>query len=430
MQPALSFEQAPPISVPFRFFLTAPLFGIGAGLLLLWQGGDVLVSRWSPAALALTHLLALGFMLQAMCGALLQLLPVVVGANIWRPRVVASLTHVGLTLGSVLLIAGFLSESLWLFRLAAPVLAVGLGTFAIVVLAALIRTSAKSATVLALRLAVGGLAITVGLGVTLASGFGWNVSLPLIELTQVHAAWGLLGWSLTLVMGVALLVVPMFQLTPPYRPTLARGLPLGLAVVLLLWSLLWLPQQRLEVAQTLLACLGAALVAGFGVVTLRLQAQRRRKIVEPTLLFWRAAMVSLIAAAALAVLQWSVVAIGDYAGTPFLLGALLIVGMFCAVISGMLYKIVPFINWMHLQNLGKPGPAVPNMKQMIPESRMHWQFRAHLAALLLCLLAVAWPPLAYGAGLALVASFGLLEWNLVTGVRLYVRYQRALALKM
>jgi len=427
MQPSLSFEQAPPVSVPFRFFLTAPLFGVGAGLLLLWQGGDVFISRWSPVALALTHLLALGFMLQAMCGALLQMLPVVVGANIWRPRTVAALTHGGLTLGSVLLVAGFLSESPWLFRLAAPVLGVGLGTFIVVVLIALIRTSARSPTVLALRLAVGGLAITLALGVTLASAFGWNFSLPLVELTHLHAAWGLLGWSLILVMGVALLVVPMFQLTPPYRPTLARGLPLGLAALLVLWSLALLWQWFLPAR--LFAVLTALLLATFGGVTLRLQAQRRRKIVEPTLLFWRAAMIALIAAAALAVVQWSVPAVGDYSGTSFLLAALMIVGMFPAVISGMLYKIVPFLNWMHLQNLGKPGPAVPNMKQMIPESRMRLQFRLHLAALLLCLLAVAWPPLAYGAGLALVASFGLLEWNLITGVRLYVRYQRALAAK-
>ncbi len=40
MQPALSFEQAPPISVPYRFFLTAPVFGVVAGLILfLWARG-------------------------------------------------------------------------------------------------------------------------------------------------------------------------------------------------------------------------------------------------------------------------------------------------------------------------------------------------------------------------------------------------------
>ena len=45
MQPTLSFEQAPPISVPYRFFLTAPLFGAVAGLVLAWLGPDSVRSR-------------------------------------------------------------------------------------------------------------------------------------------------------------------------------------------------------------------------------------------------------------------------------------------------------------------------------------------------------------------------------------------------
>lgn len=84
MTVALSFEQAPPISVPFRFFLSAPLFGCLAGLLTAATGHSLLESRWSGALLALTHLLTLGFILQAVCGALLQLIPVAVGANIWQ----------------------------------------------------------------------------------------------------------------------------------------------------------------------------------------------------------------------------------------------------------------------------------------------------------------------------------------------------------
>ena len=75
----LSLEQAPPFSVPLRFFLTAPWFLVVAALLILWQGPAIFASRWHPATLALTHLLTLGFMAQVMLGALLQMLPVVVG---------------------------------------------------------------------------------------------------------------------------------------------------------------------------------------------------------------------------------------------------------------------------------------------------------------------------------------------------------------
>jgi len=90
MQALLSFDQAPPFAAPFRFFLTAPLFALFAGMLLLWSGPELFASRWTPAALALTHLISAGFMLQVMFGAMIQILPVVAGANIAQPLLLAT----------------------------------------------------------------------------------------------------------------------------------------------------------------------------------------------------------------------------------------------------------------------------------------------------------------------------------------------------
>ena len=50
-QPAgLSFEQAPPFSLPLRFFLTAPLFLLAAAILIVLSP-DALASRWTPQRL-------------------------------------------------------------------------------------------------------------------------------------------------------------------------------------------------------------------------------------------------------------------------------------------------------------------------------------------------------------------------------------------
>ena len=426
MQPGLSFEQAPPISVPFRFFLTAPLFGMAAGLLLLWQGPAALASRWTSVALALTHLLAVGFMLQAMCGALLQMLPVAAGANIWQPKRVTHLTHAGLTFGTLMLVGGFLGEQALLFKVAVPFMTVSLGAFALIVLVALFRTPARGPTIIAMRIAVFGLIVTISLGATLASAFGWQLALPLTEITHVHAAWGLGGWSLLLVAGVAYLVVPMFQLTPPYPLWLTRAYSVALFFLLAGWSITWLPLQRPQGLQAALACAAALLPVTFAAVTLRLQGQRRRKVTEPTLLFWRVAMACLIVAACGVILQQLSPGEEDYAGTPFLLGVLLMVGVFMPVISGMLYKIMPFLNWLHLQKIGKPGLVVPNIRQMIPESRMLMQFRLHMAALALLLAAVPLPLMVYPGGLALIASCVWLEWNLVVATRNFARFSREL----
>ena len=417
MQSFFDIEQTPPISVPYRFFLSAPLVAAAAGLGLSWLGSDAFVSRWSPGLLAVVHLFTVGFMLQAMFGALLQILPVATGANVRHPRPVAGLTHGGLSLGAALLAAAFAFGLPWLFRLAMPLLGVVVAGYLSVTLWSLARTAARGGTVVALRLALLALLPTLVLGELLAGVFGWQWNLPLMELVQLHAAWAILGWGLLLVMGVAYLVVPMFQLTPPYRPAVALALPLLLFALLLAWSGLVLLGGPAWSRQTLALTL-ALPVAVFAVLTLVLQGRRRRRQRDVTLLFWRTGMLALLGAVAALSLDL-VLPDGALGGRlEILAGVLLLPGVFLSLISGMLYKIVPFLNWLHLQ---RGGGTAPNMRHMLTEPAMLRQFQLHLAALLLVVAAVFLPLLAIPAGLLLAASAVLLEWNLLGAVRIYRR---------
>jgi len=237
MHPTLSFDQAPPISVPYRFFLVAPWFGVMAGVLLAWSGGEAFGSRWTPETLALTHLLGAGFMLQAMSGALFQFIPVAVGGNVWRPALIANLTQPLLVLAALLLVAGLLFSGPTLLVVAVPLFLLAMGILVVVVALALWRTPATGMTLWAMRMAIGGLAVTVLLGSLLAEGLARGLNLPMIDLTNVHLAWGLAGWALMLLAGVSYHVVPMFQLTRPYPPWFTRWFGPLLLLLLLAWSL-------------------------------------------------------------------------------------------------------------------------------------------------------------------------------------------------
>jgi len=417
MHPNLSFEQAPPISVPYRFFLTAPWFGVLAGLLLAFVGGEAFASRWTMETLAATHLLVVGFMLQAMCGALLQFVPVAAGGNIWRPRLVANIVHPLLLVSALLLAGAFLMQQPALFIAAAHGFVLTLGFYGVLVSIALWRTPARGATIVALRIALAALFVTVALGATLATGLAQGIPWPLPVLTDVHAAWGLGGWALTLLAGVSYFVVPMFQLTPPYPGWLARGVPLLLLAVLLLWSLLLLMLDGNGRAIVFLAGLGAG--GAFAAATLHLQHRRRRKVNDTTLLFFRTAMLSLLAIVFSGLVFALFPALGDDPRAPVWLGMLALVGVFVSAIGGMLYKIVPFLNWLHLQRLCSLNTLPPTMNQMIPERAMRGQFHLHLAALALLLAAVWLPELARPGGLAFAAGCAWLGWNLATAVRAY-----------
>lgn len=421
MHPNLSFEQAPPISVPYRFFLTAPLFGIAAGLLLALTGADALGSRWTGEALALTHLMVAGFMLHAMCGALLQFIPVATGGNIWRPCLVAGVVHPALIVGVLLLVSGFLAVPGRAFAAGAGLIVVALSGYVAIVGFALFRASAQGATIVALRVAVLALVVTYGLGFTLAQGLRGSYGVPLMEVTHVHAAWGLGGWSLLLLSGVSYYVVPMFQLTPSYPVWLGRLLPWGLLAVLLVWATQLLRPTTDMYSWVLLA--GLLLAGTFAAVTLRLQARRRRRVPDVTLTLFRCGMASLLAIAAAGIAVTLAPTLAVSSRSALLIGMLALVGLFVSVITGMLYKIVPFLNWLHLQRLGGLTVLPPNMKQMIPEHAMVGQTRLHFAALAALLLAVAWPPLTSLAGLLFAASCAWLEWNLLSGVRVYIDFR-------
>jgi hypothetical protein len=424
MQPGLDFQQAPPISVPFRFFLTAPLFALLAALVALWSGADLFTSRWMPSALAAVHLLTLGTMTMVMAGAMIQILPVLAGTPVPWPRAVASFVHPALVLGTLLFAGAFLSGEALLLKTAVFVLGAGLGVFVVAILMVLPRTRNLTPTVFAIGLAAVALAVTLLLGLTLGVSRAWGAVLPSMSMRDLHPAWGMIGWTGLLLAGVAYQVVPMFQVTPNYPRWLMHGFASFVFITLTLLSLAqyqvfegggagW---QWLSLLCTLLLAGAYVLFAG---ITLRLQGQRRRRLPDVTLEHWRVGMICMALAALLWVSQG--IPLLTFPQADVLLGVLMIVGAAMSFINGMLCKIAPFLSWFHLQasNIARKPP---NVKAMLPEKAQRLQLRLHLAALVLCIGAALWPPLfVYPAAVLFGAASVSVLWNLVSVGRLYRR---------
>jgi hypothetical protein len=422
MQALLSFEQAPPIAAPFRFFLTAPLFAILAGMLLLWSGPELLASRWTPSALALTHLITVGFMLQVMLGAMIQILPVVAGANMARPLLMSSLVHAAIVPGALLLTAGLLTSQPLALQLAVLLLGIGIALFLGAAGHALPGVRSTNPTIRGLQLALIGLGVTAGLGMLLAVARDGSYGLPVLLLTAIHLGWGLVGWGVVLLAAVALVVVPMFQITPPFPAWFARVFSWAVLSVLSLWSIAvgagwpW-PSAFLADAVVLTAAVFAAL-------TLQVQRRSKRARFDASQHYWRLAMLSVLAACALWFAADSLPVVAERQEWPLLCGVLALLGGFMSVMIGMLYKIVPFLVWLHLQNLGDGRLMAPNMNKVIATRQMDRQLYAHVVSLALLLAAVIWPEwFTYPAGLALVLANIWLLYNLLTAVAFY-RYQR------
>jgi hypothetical protein len=418
VQSLLSFDEGPPISAPLRFFLTAPLFAMGAGLLLLWSGPEMLASRWTPQTLAFTHLITVGFMLQVMLGALQQLLPVMAGANIHRPNVVATVVHATMTLGAILLVLAFLTSRPMLFGGAVVSLACASTVFVGAAWHALHGVPDASLITRGLQWALLGLMITIGTGVLNAVSLGWPIGLALQQWTNVHMAWGFVGWGGTLLVAVGFVVVPMFQQTRQYPAWFNRGFAAVACGGVALWSVAELAGFA---RSALVLGIGVVLVAAsFALTTLQQLRGSKRPSTDAVQILWRVAMVSALAACALWLLAQAFDNLAQWQGWPQLFGVLVLFGGFMSVILGMLYKIVPFLVWMHLQNLAQGRLLAPNVKKVLAARHITGQMWAHFLALGLLLLAVVWPRwFVYPAGSALVFANGWLLRNLLAAVAVY-----------
>ena len=365
----LSLDQAPPISVIMRFFLTIPFFGILTALAIIFSDSHMLGAWDQPHSVAVVHLVMLGIAAMAMVGALFQMLPVIAGAPISEPLYHARWIHLLLILGTLMISAAFYFNIYTLMHPAVPLL---LGTFGFVIYLMLTKlfavenktSSVKGMIVSLLSLGVGSVFALLLTAIFMGADLGLD---PLL-LRSVHVRFMLLGWVGVLVMAVAFQVIEMFYVTPSYLKYIRLIFPLGVLFLLLLHTVsLFLDSALASVADILLALLFLV----FAAVTIKRLMQRKRPVADATVWLWRSAMLSL-AFASLFFMLHTVTGYG-WAGTA---SALLYAYFILSVIFAMSYKIVPFLVWFHLNAKGvietpMMGDIIPSKSAML-HLWLHW----------------------------------------------------------
>lgn len=429
----LSLAQTPPLSVPMRYLVTAPIFAMIAAVVVILYP-EMLSNRWSPVTLAVVHLLALGFVVMVMFGVLQQLLPVLAGVRFDHPVFISIALHIGLTIGTLALCLGFYLMEQILLIMAMAVLSVTIVGMISLGLYGLLSSHSSVSVVWGMRLPILAFLVTTLIGFYLTSGYAFN-EIPLARhLTGLHYTWGLLGWVGLMVITVSYQVVPMFQITPKYPLVMVRWLVPGIFVLLVLWSLIQLAEHYLLPSTGEYGKLFfLALLAGFLFYiyqTLKLQYMRKRRLPDVTLNFWRLGLMSMF----LSGLFWAVSnlysgneAINQYLNLPLLEGVLLIPGAAMSLINGMLYKIVPFLIWLHLTNQVDMSTrwqkSIPNMKKIIGEIHAGSQFKLHCLSLLALVVATIQLPLQpeilrVGAALLFLSNLYLFR-NILTALKTY-----------
>ncbi len=369
-------HQLLPISIPYRFFISAAAFHL-VGWVLLAFGASEMVSGYSggPGFLpAAVHAMTLGVLAMTIMGASYQVLPVASGQGPiaqWPCR----LSWWLMAPGVALILYGFSTGENAFALVGTAMGAAALLIFALVVGDIMRRTQSLFVLVifgwasLASLLAL----MALGLTATLDWSLGFLENRPAIVLTHLLlAAYGFVGM---LALGYSHILVPMFALSPPPPERWAIAtfalsvFALTLAVIGALFSI--------PAALILAAAIG--LVASFSYIkTMReaLKEGMRKKLGVSFILIkaaWAMLPISLVAGAIAA----TGVA-GDQAITIFVF--LILCGWLLTFLLGVLQRIIPFLAGM---NAGKVRGRVPRLSKLAPDVLLKVHMVGHFSAIAL-----------------------------------------------
>ena len=195
-------------------------------------------------------------------------------------------------------------------------------------------------------------------------------------------------------------LLPMFFVAPDYPRWITVGVPVSVPIGLLTGNV-WI--------------LGAA-CSVWAVFTLRVLHRRKRRAPDPVVWFWQFAMVVLVTTTAMCWLT---------SVAELTVGVLFVVGFVLTVMTGMLYKIVPFLVFLHLQRACLSRPErfgeLPTMHSVIPVGRARWQFFIHVVAVASCVAATLFPVLGAWAAVLLAADCAWLGVSVRRGWTCYRR---------
>lgn len=379
----IATAHAPSVALPLRFIGVALL---ALALAVAWFVAEPSLFtgyHYGPHAVAVAHLLLLGFGASVLMGVVYQLAPVALEARLHSERLarVQFWFHLAGIAGMV-----------WMFRKwdikqaghFGAIFGVGVVLFVWNLVRTLARVPRWNVVAFGMASAVGWLLVTMVAGLFLATAKCWPWITPFEPYAQMHAHahLGGLGVFVLLTVCVSYRLVPMFAVSEMqshrragWSIALLDIAVAGLAVTILCRSA-W------KLAFALVAIAGLAL---FGIELAAILRARKRRTLDWGLRFYLTGASLLAPVSVLAiVLCWP--GLPETRVTAQLENAyaiLVIFGVLMLAMLGMLYKILPFLVWFHRYSGDIGRGRVPSLLEMVSPRLQAIGYALHLPGVLI-----------------------------------------------
>ncbi len=367
----ISKDFAPPFKMIEPFFKFGSIIYVVAIFLLLLFDSTKSLEDFTIVGWA--HLFLLGFVMITIFGAMAQLVPVVLEVGHYNVDLYNRI-YKALSIGSIVMVIGF-----WFFPILLPIggalVLFSMATFLYETLMTLKKTKANTLTVKSVKygnyfLTV---AIVIGFIMALAIGMGFNVAID--RLLPIHVVLVLFGYVTVTIIGLSMVLLPMFGLAHGYDDTNVEIAFKILVASVIAYSLFKFIGVNF-LANSALFGVALAIIFYFKQLVILYQI-RARKILDIWYQHIYVAFISLAASLLFGLFGYF------FGWSNSLKSALWLftLGFFAFIINGHLLKIIPFLVWFERFSPLVGKKKVPMLHEMLPNRDTNFSFWFSLAGL-------------------------------------------------
>ena len=372
---SLATKYAPPYSLILHYFLSGIVFdALGVLSLLLFQSRFAQPFYTFKYA-AIAHLFLLGFVLMVIFGALYQLIPVALEIPIFSFKIGYIQFYFFLT-GILIFIHSLLNVKFFtLLPIGASLIYISILLFTLNFFISLKNLEVKNTTAKFIITAVVSLFIGGTLGLILSLNFVLGFYPKIVNLILAHITFTLFGFVMMVVMGVSMVLFPMFTLAHKFNDKYIKAAFITSIVTIFIGGTLIAISDSLStvILTLMLAFLSLALYITQITEIYRKRPRKTKDVGIDTMFI---SHTFLMAALVLFVLSIFFKSLVFAAFTTF-------IGFLNTLIFGSLYKIVPFLTWFHKFSSLVGKRKVPMLTDMLPRKLPSYQIALFLLGITL-----------------------------------------------
>jgi len=360
----MSKEFAPPLKLIAPFFKYGVIFYLISMVSLLFLSPSFDFHQFSVAGWV--HLFMLGFVMMVIFGAMAQLIPVVLEVG----HVVVDVYYVILPLlgiGSAMMVAGF-----WVDMSILPygglLVLTSMLIFAMENLATLKKTKLTGITVDTIKWSNGYLLLGILTGFFLALGFNGLFSIDIALMLKAHVYAVIGGYVMLTIIGLSLTLIPMFSLAHGFDETsIHRAFKLLITGVGIVFLGALLSSQMVMNLGYLISFIGIVFYIHQIYIIAMLTVRKELDI-------WAKSMIFAFGSLIFAMMTFVVFMMTNDTAMLHTTVWFVLVGFISSMITGHLYKIVPFLVWFERFSPLVGKKKVPMLHEMYDKNGATYMF--------------------------------------------------------